>query len=291
MYDRSQKAKRKVSLTSELSLLQRLNWGFVGAPISVAIAMDLLPVLLALYVYFVRGSECWQPISRSIWSGWGPMLRLAIPSWLMIEAEFATWEIMTLSASYLGTQSLAAQSGLTTVTCFAFYIGFSVSVASGTRVAQLVGAGLLDSARTATRIAFIAALIAGVVDFAVIMGLRGVLSGLFTADNEVRHMIFMALPLIALLQILDPIVACVTGILRAIGRPALGTWVQIPIYYALAIPLALVMAFRLHWGLLGQWGGLLIGQAVLLVVEGGLLWYMLDWEKAADDAFVRNTSN
>lgn len=218
------------------------------------------------------------------------MLRLAIPSWLMVEAEFATWEIMTLSASYLGTQSLAAQSGLTTVTCFAFYVGFSVSVASGTRVATLVGAEALDSARKATKIAFAGAVCAGLFNFIIIMCLRWVLSGLFTADPEVRHLIFITLPLIATLAILDPIVACLTGILRAIGRPALGPLAQIPVYYAFAIPMALVMAFRLHWGLLGQWGGLLLGQVVLVATESGLLWYMLDWERAVADAFKRNTS-
>ncbi|KAJ6000293.1 hypothetical protein N7481_000702 [Penicillium waksmanii] len=268
----------------------KLNWGFVGAPISVSIAMDLLPILLALYVYLFRGSECWVPISKNIWKGWGPMFRLAIPSWLMVEAEFATWEVMTLSASYLGTRSLAAQSGLTTVTCFAFYVGFSVSVASGTRVAQLIGAGILESVQTATRVAFCAAACAGLFNFVVIMGLRGVLPPLFTSDVDVRHLTFTTLPMIAVLSTLDPIVACLTGILRAIGRPALGTSVQIPVYYVLAIPLALVMAFRLHWGLLGQWGGLLIGQSLVIVIESGLLWYMLDWDKAAEDAYQRNYS-
>jgi len=253
--------------------------------------MDLLPVFLALYVYFIRGSECWHPISRNVWSGWGPMIRLAIPSWLMVEAEFATWEIMTLASSYLGPNSLAAQSGLITVTCFAFYVGFSVSIAGATRVAQHIGAGFLGSARMASRISFLGACIAGILNFTIIMSLREPLADAFTANENVRQLISNLLPMIAILAILDPIVAFLTGILRAIGRPALGTSVQIPVYYAFAIPLALVFAFRLHWGLGGQWAGLLIGQAVLIVLEGGLLWYMLDWEKAATEAFKRSNSD
>lgn len=253
--------------------------------------MDLLPVFLALYVYFIRGSECWHPISRNIWKDWGPMIRLAIPSWLTVEAEFATWEIMTLASSYIGPISLAAQSGLITVTCFAFYVGFSVSIAGATRVAQHIGAGFLGSARLASRISFIGAIIGGMMNVTIIMSLRGPLADAFTADKDVRQLIINLLPLNAILAFLDPIVAFLTGILRAIGRPALGTWVQIPVYYAFAIPLALVLAFHIHWGLGGLWAGLLIGQGVLIVLEGTLLWYMLDWEKAANDAFKRSNAD
>ncbi|KAJ5095204.1 hypothetical protein N7532_007495 [Penicillium argentinense] len=271
-------------------LVWKLRWGFIGAPISVAISMNLLPMLLALYVYAVQGSECWQPISSAAWNGWGPMLRLAIPSWLIMEAEFATWEIMTLASSYLGSKSLAGQSGVVTITSFAFYIGYSVAVAGGTRVSQLVGAGFLAEARIATRVSFIVAFFTSVVTVALLMCLRNVVSNLFSTDKDVVRLISSILPLCAVELVLDSLVSCLAGVLRAIGRPSLGTYVQIPVYYAMAIPLSFVIAFHLHWGIMGIWTGLLVGQFVLVTVEGALLWYMLDWEKAAMDASIRNMS-
>jgi len=40
---------------------------------------------------------------------WLPMIRLALPGLLMVEAECLAFEILTLAASYFGTSHLAAQ--------------------------------------------------------------------------------------------------------------------------------------------------------------------------------------
>lgn len=40
------------------------------------------------------------------------MIRLALPGWVMVEAEFGAFEILTLASSYFGEKSLASQSVL-----------------------------------------------------------------------------------------------------------------------------------------------------------------------------------
>lgn len=55
-----------------------LGWGFVGAPIAVAITENLMPLLLFLYVWLVDGSQCWGGLSCKVFSNWGesaPILR------------------------------------------------------------------------------------------------------------------------------------------------------------------------------------------------------------------------
>lgn len=271
-------------------LCKKLRWGFIGAPIAVAITNNLLPLLLAGYVYFVRGSECWHPmLSAAIWTNWGPMLKLAIPSWLMMEAEFIAWEVMTLASSHLGATELAAQSALATITSFAYYISFSVAVAGGTRVAYLIGAGSLRRAATATKVALAAALGVGLIDLIVVLALRGYIPGFFSGNPAVCHQIFFVLPLVALLQIQDALAATLNAILRALGRPDLGSYVLIPVYYLFALPLAMGLAFGLHWSVLGLWMGLSLGQLLVVVIEGLVSWGLLDWESAVRDAHRRNT--
>lgn len=51
---------------------------------------------------------------------WLPMIRLALPGLVMVEAECLAFEILTLAASYFGTSHLAAQSVLATITSFTF---------------------------------------------------------------------------------------------------------------------------------------------------------------------------
>lgn len=217
------------------------------------------------------------------------MLRLAIPSWLMMEAEFIAWEIMTLASSHLGATELAAQSALATSTTFAYYISFSVAVAGGTRIACHIGAGSLRRAVTATKVALAAALGVGLLNLIVLMALRGVIPGLFSGNPDVCRGIFSVLPLLAVLQIQDALAAMLNAVLRALGRPDLGSYVQIPVYYLFALPLALGLAFGLHWSVMGLWMGLTLGQLLVVFIEGFVSWCLVDWEKAVWDASRRNT--
>jgi MATE family multidrug resistance protein len=133
-------------------LVWRLDMGFIGAPISVAITDNLMPVLLFLYVRFIDGSQCWGGFSKRALTNWWVMIRLALPGMIMVEAEWLAFEIMTLMASRFGSDYLAAQSALTTLASISYQIPFPVSIAASTRIANLIGAGLVDAAKTAGRV-------------------------------------------------------------------------------------------------------------------------------------------
>jgi MATE family multidrug resistance protein len=59
---------------------------------------------------------------------------------------------MTLMASRFGAEYLAAQSVLTTLASISYQIPFPVSIAASTRIANLIGAGLVEPAKTAGRV-------------------------------------------------------------------------------------------------------------------------------------------
>jgi hypothetical protein len=82
----------------------------------------------------------------------GPMVKLALPGLLMVEAEFLAFEILTLASSYFGTTHLAAQSILSTLSALTFQIPFPISIAASTRVANLIGATLTDAAKTSAKV-------------------------------------------------------------------------------------------------------------------------------------------
>lgn len=60
---------------------------FVGAPLAVALTNTLLQLSLLAYVRFVDGSQCWGGITRNPFTNWGPMVKLAIQGFVMVEAE------------------------------------------------------------------------------------------------------------------------------------------------------------------------------------------------------------
>jgi MATE family multidrug resistance protein len=93
-----------------------------------------------------------QPSLPSLLTFAGPMVKLALPGLLMVEAEFLAFEILTLASSYFSTTHLAAQSILSTLTALTFQIPFPISIAASTRVANLIGATLSDAAKMSAKV-------------------------------------------------------------------------------------------------------------------------------------------
>lgn len=133
-------------------LVWKLEFGFIGAPIAVAVTQNILPVLLLCYVRFVDGRQCWGGFSTKAFTNWGMMIRLALPGMIMVEAEWLAFEVLTLLSSRFGSEYLAAQSVVTTLATISYQIPFPVSIAASTRVANLIGAGLVEPAKIAAKV-------------------------------------------------------------------------------------------------------------------------------------------
>ena len=215
----------------------KFAWGFVGAPLAVAITNDLCPLLLTIYVCFIDGHQCWGGISSAAFRDWTPMVKLALPGFLMIEAEWLAFEILTLSASHLGTTHLAAQSVLMTMASLGSQIFVSLSIAASTRVANLIGAGTSAHAMLAAKVAMLAATIMGALSTTVFISLRSRIPLLFTKDDDVATLIEGTLPVIAAFQMSDALSNMCNGLLRGIGRQDIGGYVALLGFYIVSLPL------------------------------------------------------
>lgn len=265
----------------------QFGWGFVGAPIAVVVTDNLLPVLLFAYVYFIDGKQCWNGLTKKAFHNWGPMVKLALPGLMMVEAEFLAFEILTLASSYFSTTHLAAQSILSTLTALTFQIPFPISVAASTRVANLIGATLADAAKTSAKVAFCVACIVGLFNAVLLFTLRNHIPQLFTNDREVVELVARVLPLCVTFQLFDALAANCNGLLRGLGRQEIGGYVNLFCYYVVAMPISFGTAFGLHWNLEGLWTGVAVALGLVASIEGYFL-YQTSWEKAVEDAQHRN---
>lgn len=139
------------ALTSWL-LVWKLGLGFIGAPMAAAFTNNLLPFFLFLYVVFVDGRQCWNGLTPKAFSNWGTMIKLALPGFLMIEAEFLAFELLTLGASHLSSTQLAAQSVLSPLIALTFQAPFALAIASSTMMATAIGAGCVVQARSFAKV-------------------------------------------------------------------------------------------------------------------------------------------
>lgn len=274
-----------------------LNWlfvwhfdmGFVGAPIAVAITDNLLPIGLFIYIrYFSKkGMSCWNGFTRQALKNWGPMVKLAIPGVIMIEAEVLAFEILTFAASYFGIEVLAAQSVLATLTSLTFQIPFPLSIAASTRVANLIGATLTDAAKLSTKVAVVAAFVIGILNVTLLSSLKDYIPQLFTNDPEVIRIVSEILPLCAAFQLFDALAALCNGTLRGLGRQHFGGYVQLFCYYVIAMPISFGTAFGLGMGLWGLWTGVALALGLVALIEFIYL-YRTDWQRSVDEARARN---
>ena len=219
------------------------------------------------------------------------MIWLALPGLIMVEAEWVACEILTLMVSQFGTSYLAAQSVLVTLTSTTFQIPFPVSIAASTRVANLIGANLVDAAKTSARVvsftlpkirdldiyrsgtnhepraspfnrmaqAVCAALLIGAFNLSMLSALRYQLPLLFTRDEEVIALVGETMPLCAAMQVFDALTAVAHGLLRGIGKQSFGGYVNLATYYLVGLPISAAAAFALGWRLVGLWLGVTIG--------------------------------
>lgn len=210
------------------------GWGFIGAPISVVIVENLMPVCLFLYVRFCGGMECWGGFTRKALKNWGPMIRLALPGLVMILAEYLAFEILTLSAARISATHLATQSVLSTLSSLTYQIPFPISIAASTRIANLIGATLTDAAKLSAKVAFTAALIVGIFNMVLLSSTRNYIPWLFTNDPDVAELTSKILPLNAAFQLFDALAALANGILRGMGRQEFGSYINLFAYYVVS---------------------------------------------------------
>ncbi|KAK6512068.1 hypothetical protein TWF481_000965 [Arthrobotrys musiformis] len=250
-----------------------IGFGFLGAPTAVVITNWLMPLLLFLYVVFIRGSECWGGFSKKAISlkSWGPMVKLALPGLIMILSEFVAFELLTLAASYLSTRHLAAQSVLATCTSVTFQIPFALSIATSTRVANFLGATLGDAAKTCSQVALWGSTLLGIANVTLLTATRHDIGKLFSDDPVVIKLVADTLPICALFQLWDSVAAAAGGILRGQGRQRIGAWVNLAAYYILALPFSFFAAFKLGWGLLGLWSGVSIALLLVAIIETAII--------------------
>ncbi|KAI0244229.1 ethionine resistance protein [Massospora cicadina] len=237
--------------------------GFDGAPLSVALTNW----------QFRLGGWTWRSLG-----GWWHFLKLGVPGVIMICAEWWSFEIMGLAASYLGQLALAAHA-VNITTCNLFYmVPLGLSIASSNRMGNLLGDQTPNRARLCAYCSILLALIFALLNSTILIVFRDFWAYLFTSDDGVAKLARTLLPISGLFQVLDSLSGVSGGLLRGQGRQKLGAIVNVTAYYGISIPLGLYFAFVGEWGVHGLWWGLSIALFLsAFTLTGAIL--KTDWPK------------
>ncbi|KAI9291801.1 MATE efflux family protein [Neoconidiobolus thromboides FSU 785] len=251
--------------------------GFKGAPIASSITYWLCLTFGILYSKYINGSQCWGGFTKQALTGWGPYIKLGVPGILQLCSEWWAFEIMSLAASYLGTNELAAQSIVLSITNTVWSVPVGMSIAASNRIGNLLGASMPIKSKHTSRCALVLALIMPFFNSTFLLLFSKKLSELFTDDQKVIEIVQIIIPVAALYQIFDSVFTVSNGILRGQGKQAIGAIVNVIAFYIIAIPLGLYVTFQWNFGVLGLW----FGTCLALLITSSTLGYVIltcDWE-------------
>jgi len=245
------------------------HWGFpalgvLGAGIATSITQAFMFLLLVVWGWIFR-------LQRGAWVGWSArafeprglleVVRFGAPVAVQLALEMWAFQVATLMAGLLGELGLAAHTVVLNLASLSFMVPLGLSIATVTRVGNLIGAG---NAAAAQRAAWVALGLGASVMFCsslcFVLG-RFWLPTWYTQQADVIALAAVTLPIAAAFQLFDGIQVVGGGVLRGMGRTRPAAVFNLVGYYALAMPLGYWLAFEKGLGLQGVWWGLATGLA------------------------------
>lgn len=206
----------------------------------------------------------------------GPFLRLlglGAPIGGQYTLEFATFGGVGLLMGWLGADSMAAHQVAINLASVTFMVPLGVSAAAAVLVGHAVGAGDAPGARRAAASALLCG--AGFMGLmaALFLTLPGELSRLYTGVSGVLAIATALVPIAGLFQVFDGLQVVSVGVLRGVGDTRAPLAINVAGFWAVGMPVSLLLAFRLGLGPEGLWWGFVAGLgtvAALLVARVAL---------------------
>ena len=223
-------------------LVDVVNLGAIGAAISSSLGHGFLMCWMIYQSHLaVRSSHwmCWQGISSKALMNWGPLLRLVLPSLLLISKWWAAEIIVLLSGTLQRAQaSLAAMAIFSNTCALCAMPPLSLGSAANTRVSNELGAGRPEIACYAARVTFWLGIGLGtLISLLVFVGHHWWIQ-LITSDAEVQRYAEPVLLVCALNVAFECVCTVSSGSLKGCGRQVILAPVVILSYFCIGIPSA-----------------------------------------------------
>jgi MATE family multidrug resistance protein len=184
---------------------------------------------------------------------------LGLPIALGLVVETGIFSLLGLIVGRLGSHTVSAHQISLGLASFTFMGALGVAGATAVRVGHAVGAGV--SPRRAGLLGLALGTCIMMLGALVFTLFPRWLVGLFTSDREVIGTGTQLLYIAAVFQLFDGLQIVAAGALRGAGDVRFAFLMSLTSHWLIGLPLALVLAFGLRFGVEGLWWGLTVGLA------------------------------
>ncbi|KAA8522299.1 hypothetical protein F0562_012972 [Nyssa sinensis] len=216
---------------------------------------------------------------------WIRLLKLCGPCCLTTCLEWWCYEILVLLTGWLANAQQAV--GVLAIVLNFDYLIYSVMLSLATsasiRMSNELGANHPGLAYQSACVSLAMSIASGCISGMVMVAARGIWGPLFSHDKGIIRGVKKMLLLMALVEVANFPLAVCGGIVRGTARPLLGMYANLGGFYLLALPLCVILAFKVHLGLSGLLIGFLVGMVACLIL---LLVFVarIDWVEEASKA-------
>ncbi|KAL6007993.1 hypothetical protein ACLOJK_033498 [Asimina triloba] len=278
-----------VALHVPINILLSKAKGLQGVATAVWTTDLIVTLLLAAYVLAAerRQRKGWE--IGGWWeeglSDWGRLLRLSGPCCLTTCLEWWCYEILVLLTGRLADakHAVAVFAVVLNFDYLLYSIMLSLATSVSTRVSNELGANQARVARESAYVSLALSVVVGCVGATAMVLARGPWAALYTHDKVVVRGAMKIMHLMAVVELVNFPLAVCGGIVRGTARPWLGMYASLGGFYLLALPLGVVLAFKVKLGLAGLLLGFLAGMTVcaaLLIA----MFATIDWVEEARNA-------
>jgi MATE family multidrug resistance protein len=189
--------------------------------------------------------------------------RIGLPIGLQMGAEVGIFALVALLAARVGTLQLAAHQVAISLASFSFTVVLGIAAAGSVRVGMAIGA----RDRLATRVAGHVAILGGTLvmgtSAAMFALIPRTLARLVTDQESVLQAAAPLLLVVSVFQLSDGIQGVTAGVLRGAGDTKYTFYANLFGHWCVGLPIALILGFRMQYGVVGLWWGLCVGLTVV----------------------------
>ena len=192
--------------------------------------------------------------------------RIGLPVGLQMGAEVGIFALVALLAARVGTLQLAAHQVAISLASFTFTVALGVAAAGSVRVGMAIGRRDRVATRMSGHIAFLGGVLVMGTSAAIFALMPRSVARLVTDQESVIRAAVPLLLVVAVFQISDGIQAVGAGVLRGAGDTKYALYANLFGHWCVGLPVALVLGFRMGYGVVGLWWGLCAGLTVVAVL-------------------------
>ena len=194
------------------------------------------------------------------------LLKVGVPIGLQFFQDMGSFSVLMAVMGRLGTNQLAASQIALQTLSLSYMPAGAIGRAATTLVGQYIGAGRMALAETCGWVVVRMNLVYSLGVAAVLLLLGGRIVGLVNNDPAVVQAGARIMPILAILQIMDAMQMSYSGALQGAGDTTFTMIAYGASCWLLFVPLALLFAYPLGWGMPGGWAGGAIHLTVLSAV-------------------------